>query len=282
MTSGLNLGPPNAPPSVGEAASRLRRTVSNWYSAGVLAAFVLPSRIPPRRGVHGTWLGRIPITFRIADGSIIRCRVRDAGDVLSVFVDGDYRRMQIPWAELRTVVDVGSTVGSFAVWAARRCPGARVIAVEPNPQVYPFLLDNIARNGLSERVVAIEVALGKSNGSAAIEDDDAISTLVRVVPETVGRGAVVTMLTIDELFRSNRLDHCDLLKLDCEGGEYDILLNASPDVLRSLDTVVCEYHPVPNHEPSELITLFQNNGFEVEADGTPLGFIMATRPHSTP
>ena len=181
-------------PTIGVAFEDLRRGVINWYTVGLLAAVVMPTRIPPRRGLKGTWLGRHVATFRMSDDSKIRCRLQDAGDLISVYVTRDYRQVHVSWPKIQSIVDIGSTVGSFALWAARQSPLAKIVAVEPNPDVYPYLVENIELNGLVDRVVPIECAIGAAGGLAAIEDAQALSTLVRVVPLESGSGPTVKVL----------------------------------------------------------------------------------------
>jgi len=192
-------------------------------------------------------------------------------------VDRDYGSSQIAWSELTSIIDIGSTVGAFTIWAARQSPRAKMVAVEPNPEVFPFLVDNIRRNDLSDRVTTIEAAIGSAPGIAAIEDDRAFSTLVRVVPMGVGRGPRVRMLTLEQLFDETHTSSCDLLKIDCEGGEYDILFTAPGQLLRRIRAIVCEYHPTPEHDPAELIEFLSDAGFQIDADRTPIGFVRAKR-----
>ncbi|HUS57466.1 MAG TPA: FkbM family methyltransferase, partial [Planctomycetota bacterium] len=42
------------------------------------------------------------------------------------------------------------------------------------------------------------------------------------------------------------VERCDLLKLDCEGAEYDALLGAPRALLERIGRIVMEYHPMPN------------------------------------
>jgi hypothetical protein len=42
--------------------------------------------------------------------------------------------------------------------------------------------------------------------------------------------------------RANDLDRIDLLKLDCEGGEYTILEGAAPATLARVERLCLEYH----------------------------------------
>jgi FkbM family methyltransferase len=251
--------------------------VRNWYTVGLLATIVMPTRVPPRRGLKGTWLGRHEATFRMSDRSRIRCRLQDSGDLISVYVDRDYGGSHIAWSDQASIIDIGSTVGAFTIWAARQSPRATMVAVEPNPEVFPFLVDNIRRNDLSDRVTTVEAAIGSAPGIAAIEDDRAFSTLVRVVPVGVGRGPRVRMLTLEQLFEETKTSSCDLLKIDCEGGEYDILFTAPDRLLRKIRAIVCEYHPTPEHDPAELFKFLSDAGFQIDADRTPIGFVRAKR-----
>jgi FkbM family methyltransferase len=200
------IGSPDPVASVGAALHQLRRSVRNWYTFGLMAAIVAPNRIPPRKGLKGTWLGRYVATFRMRDGSTIRCRLEDAGDVIDVYVNQEYDRAQISWSDLKLIIDVGSTVGSFTVWAPRRAPKAKLIAIEPNPAVYPYLLENVKQNHLEGRVETIEAALGAIPGMAAIEDDRAFSNLVRVVPVEKGKGPTMRLMTLEQVFDETRTD----------------------------------------------------------------------------
>jgi tRNA wybutosine-synthesizing protein 2 len=50
------------------------------------------------------------------------------------------------------VVDLFAGIGYFAIPAARAHPSVRVIAVEKNPVAYRYLVGNIARNAVADRV----------------------------------------------------------------------------------------------------------------------------------
>src|SRR5256885_13072423 len=109
-------GLPQAP--IRQTFNRFRKEVRNWYSVGLLACITLPTRFTPGGGFGGRLLRNRQVTFRMRDGTKIRCRLRDAGDIFSVYVHQDYARYPIAWRQVSTVIDVGATVGSFTVWAA--------------------------------------------------------------------------------------------------------------------------------------------------------------------
>ena len=45
-----------------------------------------------------------------------------------------------------------------------------------------------------------------------------------------------------EIIAANEIERVDILKLDCEGSEYDILYNAPPNILARIAEIRLEYH----------------------------------------
>jgi hypothetical protein len=79
-----------------------------------------------------------------------------------------------------------------------------------------------------------------------------------------GRIAVAAVSLADALARL-ATDRVDLLKLDCEGAEYDILMRTTPDVLSRIDRIVMEYH---DHRPDvrhpALAAFLRHSGYRVD------------------
>jgi len=272
---------PAREPSVLETASRFTREIRNWYSAGLLAALVLPSRVPPQRGLSNTWFGRRVVRFHLREGYRVECRLQDSAPVMDVSVKGDYDLLSgIDWNSIRTIIDVGAHVGSFTVWASHRAIHAQVVAVEPNPEVWPFLVANVNRNDLRERVLALQLAVGEREGSAFIAVNEQ-SGEARVVPGDDGSRPMVRVTTLRNLMLDETLSAVDLVKLDCEGAEYGILLSAPTEVLQRINALVCEYHPVVGHHVSELVGVLKDAGFQVRVqprrNDIELGTLLAHR-----
>ena len=64
--------------------------------------------------------------------------------------------------------------------------------------------------------------------------------------------------TFDNL--SEQIGGAQLVKIDCEGGEYDLVLGSSPQSWRSVERVVIEYHPHPEHGWDTLARWFADAG----------------------
>ncbi len=213
--------------------------------------------------------------FKMRDGSHVRCRIVDGGGLLSVHVDRDYEVSGVEWSKVRTIVDIGAHVGTFTIWAALRSPQARCLAVEPNPNTFALLVENIRENGLQERVTAVNAAAGPRPGIGRLElvEHSLGTRLARG-----GRGGLsVKVESIDNLLAENGMLNVDVFKIDCEGMEYEIFKALSAERLRAINALMCEYHPVPGHEVAELDGILRSAGFRVERPNAPLGVLTATR-----
>ena len=71
-------------------------------------------------------------------------------------------------------------------------------------------------------------------------------------------------VSLKTLFSENKLEKINILKMDCEGAEYDILFNAPAEVIKKIDNIVMEYHNIENHNVSEIIDFLKKNGFKVK------------------
>ena len=56
----------------------------------------------------------------------------------------------------------------------------------------------------------------------------------------------------------------DLVKMDCEGGEYDLVYASSPDNWSSVQRLVIEYHPVACQSWNELRSWLEKVGLTVQ------------------
>jgi hypothetical protein len=75
----------------------------------------------------------------------------------------------------------------------------------------------------------------------------------------------------------NGITRCDLLKMDCEGAEYEILYNCPPDYLRRIDQIAMEVHRGDKEDQNidALEKFFRQQGFRTRRK--PVGMLWAWR-----
>lgn len=176
-----------------------------------------------------------------------------------IWVDGAYDEALASNAGLATIVDIGAHVGLFSIRAASRWPQARVVAVEASPRSARYLRENVARNRLAA-ITVVEAACGGSRRRAVLHrrGADMMSSLY-----AAGAGDEVDVITLDDVFDAGAIDGCDLLKLDCEGAEYEIILGAAATTLRRIGRVVMECHRGGEATPLDLERHLVAAGFDV-------------------
>lgn len=118
--------------------------------------------------------------------------------------------------EVHSILDIGANVGFFALAARARYPDAAIHAYEPNPRVLPCLDANTQDLNIS----VFPEAVGREECLVTMIDEGP-SDEARTRRAADARGSIrqVTLGTaIDRLGGS-----VDLLKMDCEGAEWEIL-----------------------------------------------------------
>jgi FkbM family methyltransferase len=167
-------------------------------------------------------------------------------------------------------LDIGAHIGVFSLTVLELFPDALVFAYEPAPSSFPFLVQNIELNGAQERVRAEREAVTDRNGTVDLFTDDSASSVSSLgLPRPGHRKAPVRSVAFDDIVRRCP-QQIDFMKIDCEGGEYDIILGASPDSWQGVRYLALEYHPLPGHSWEELDHRLSEFGF-VRSEHRPLG-----------
>jgi FkbM family methyltransferase len=143
-------------------------------------------------------------------------------------------------------VDVGANMGYFTVLAAQSVgPAGGVVAIEPEPTTFEKLMTNVALNGGAD-VRAVQSAAGASEGRVpfyrAPRNDTMNSTVAHPDFEPAGE---VEAPPLARLLSDGEMARTRLVKVDVEGGEWDVIAGLVPDIVRfpaDMELVV-EVHP---------------------------------------
>lgn len=135
------------------------------------------------------------------------------------------------WARLlqprALFIDVGSNVGVYTLWAAEH--GAQVTAVEPAPDAYVRLLENLAMN--EWRIDAINCALADRPGKMSFTSGlDTTNHLLLGAPDVRVGEVEVEVRTLDDVVNGRSVFG---VKLDVEGAERLVLEGASATLARA-------------------------------------------------
>lgn len=152
-----------------------------------------------------------------------------------------YKLHEMDFSAGGVVIDIGAQVGVVSSYLAKKWPKLKVVAYEPMPENYANLVKNIAANGVSDRVTAIPKAVTGDGRTITLRGDLNANTGGNGMFTSGSTVHEVESVTLADIFAAHVPDRCALLKIDCEGAEYEIL-DAGQAVLPRVDCVVGEFH----------------------------------------
>ena len=162
------------------------------------------------------------------------------------------------------IVDIGANIGAFSVFCIYKNPTATVYAYEPEENNYFLLEENVRMNNLQGSVFVEKKAVSANNKERTLYVVDKSSGKNSLVIN-YGHGVtqIVQSLSLAEIFSGARIDMCHLLKLDCEGSEYEIILNTPKKLFNKIQHIILEFHDVAGHGANNLVTFLEEIGYKI-------------------
>lgn len=141
-----------------------------------------------------------------------------------------------------TLLDIGAWVGPVTLWAARHA-NAHVVALEPDPEAYRQLVENIKENGLTGQVEAINAAASVAVGVVSLWSvDDHWGESTSSMTLRNGIELKVPAVDIAAVVRSIG-PALSLVKCDIEGGETTIMPVLGPLLREMRVPLLLSVHP---------------------------------------
>lgn len=141
-----------------------------------------------------------------------------------------------------TVVDVGSNIGYYALLESRLIePGGKVIAIEPVPQNFAQLRENIRANG-RENIEIHQLAIAERSGTLPMYLSGR-SNWHSLRPTPAARTCNVIVSTLDDFLSRVAADSVDLVRMDVEGYEIEIIKGMQRTLDLYCPLLLVELHP---------------------------------------
>jgi FkbM family methyltransferase len=171
------------------------------------------------------------------------------------------------------LLDIGANIGWFTLLAAdqlaRADQGGRVIAIEANPSVIPFLCASVVESGLSSRVDIKPYAVSREAGLVAFDSGDVGNLggqrIKRIQDAVSNRRHIAPAVRLDDLLCD--LDRLDVIKIDIEGSEPLALLGGAALIERFRPVIIAEINAsalsdVSGIDPKSFIEIMRNLGYQ--------------------
>ncbi|HEU6441172.1 MAG TPA: FkbM family methyltransferase [Microvirga sp.] len=164
-----------------------------------------------------------------------------------------------------TFIDVGSNVGWYALLVARKvAPSARILAVEPQPEIFDRLVHNIRLNPFGT-IKAVACAVADKTGELTLFLDplNKGEASLKIVNSSQTDTIRVPAVTLLDLVKREGFTRLDAVKLDVEGAE-DLILDPffrdAPDALYPSLLIIPD---VPDRWQEDVQKLLEERGYRL-------------------
>jgi FkbM family methyltransferase len=162
------------------------------------------------------------------------------------------------------ILDVGANIGLFGVYALGRWPEARITSFEPDPDNFRVLDLTVGANSREASWNAVPAAVSDADGELSFAPGDGAKS------HLTAAGAEEETITVPAVNFFDQLgDGADLIKMDIEGGEWQIL--SDPRLAEApIKVIRLEWHTLlcPRDDArAAAIDLLKAGGFPNVLDG---------------
>jgi len=190
--------------------------------------------------------------------------------IIEIFYEKVYK---VNTSQKCIAIDVGMNIGAASAFFALMPNVSKVYAFEPFTETFKQALFNINRNPLiKEKIMALNYGLSNKNETISVpfsfDDSIAMSTTKESIDQlnsAIGKMQSVNIQlrsvseVLSEIFNENTENKAIILKIDCEGAEYEILESLDKNkLLSNIDFIIIEWHIKGEHE---LLKILEKYGF---------------------
>jgi len=195
-----------------------------------------------------------------------------------IFRDRDYNVLDDKIKSAKSlIIDVGAHIGCFSIYVAVLNPNIRVLAFEPDENNYKLLKENLQLNTTKNIQPKNLAVAGKEEIRTLNISEDSHNHSFYNAEKKVGEKKIQTT-TIQKILKNH--PKVDLIKIDCEGAEFEILRNLTEEEFLKIGSIYIEFHEFnEGMNRLELKSILEKNGFQTRISASRydgrFGFIFA-------
>ena len=146
------------------------------------------------------------------------------------------------------VVDIGANVGVVSIYLAKKYPFLKIFAFEPSKENYKNFLYNLRLNNVNSECIHVFNFAVTGNGRLVQMHERRYDSGSASVDSSLfgtndhNDGNFIQSITLSQIFTKFNLSKIKLLKIDCEGSEYEIFDKSTESLLNKISAIACELH----------------------------------------
>lgn len=208
--------------------------------------------------------------YRLRNGIVLNTTTqRDDSIIINeVWGNNEYTPPNFDIRENDIVVDMGGHKGYFSTFASIAAKHGKVFVFEPMEDNYNILKKNLKVNQCTN-VVSFQIGISGTKGIKKLYINPDSSSGISLIKDWFKDDKrkipsfSIKCITLHDIFSLCHIKKIDFLKIDCEGAEYEILLNAPVESLARINKISMEFHQIGKLRVGILKNLLKQNGFIV-------------------
>lgn len=149
------------------------------------------------------------------------------------------------------VIDIGANAGFFDILLLSKTKNAQIYAYEPLNNNIERMRSVASFNRRFDKSVIISPFAITGTPCEMLrlyaqdtEDNQVVASSLKGFNADNTKELWIPAITFTNIIAGIPKETVDLLKMDCEGSEYDIILNTPPDVVRRIERMLVEVHDI--------------------------------------
>ncbi len=152
------------------------------------------------------------------------------------------------------IVDIGANIGNHLVFFGLYTLSEKIYGFEPNPELYPILEQNVMLNGIRNKTILSQVAIGSKREKGLVcgpSDKKNICYTDKSV--MIHEKGDIDIIPLDELIE----ERIDFIKIDVEGMELDVLKGGIKRISEDMPVLFIESYDI-----TDIINLLAPLGYK--------------------
>ena len=175
------------------------------------------------------------------------------GCIHEIVTNNEYKLEKFISIKNKFFIDIGANCGLVTIILAKQNPESIILAYEPHYETFLLLKNNVSINNLSNvkifnmavsdnntKNIILTTTPGYSGGNTTHADINIFKLQFNNDSEISNINVPCTSL--DNIIKDNNIDIIELLKIDCEGAEYNIIYGSEIFKQSIIKNIVGEFH----------------------------------------
>lgn len=180
------------------------------------------------------------------------------------FLDHNYVPLFKLAGKPKIIVDLGTHIGDFTIWADQHYHPKKIIGVEMEKSIFTLYQKNLALNDCGTNIIAINKAVYKSGPKQIRVQKNSFLTAASSITKSAN-GKMVDTISLEEIHKLCLGKIIDYLKIDIEGAEKFLLTDKYHSFFKhQVRFVAIECHPTSGISSQNIERYFKKLGYRTK------------------